>query len=98
MTCSTCGRENPSHLTFCQECGQRLGPRIAPPTPPIGLGGQDPYGPPPQPAQELRMSPRPATSLGMAGSEQPHPAQARGAGATGDRRCKICDTVNAPNL
>lgn len=38
MTCTTCGRENPPHLTFCQECGQRLGPRIAPPTPPIGLG------------------------------------------------------------
>ena len=26
-------------LVFCQECGQRLGPRVAPPTPPIGLGG-----------------------------------------------------------
>src|SRR5579864_7927060 len=41
MTCTTCGRENPPHLTFCQECGQRLGPRVAPPTPPIGLGGGD---------------------------------------------------------
>ena len=41
MNCTTCGRENPPHLTFCQECGQRLGPRIAPPTPPIGLPGQE---------------------------------------------------------
>ena len=37
MICTTCGRDNPSHLTFCQECGQRLAPRVAPPTPPIGL-------------------------------------------------------------
>jgi pSer/pThr/pTyr-binding forkhead associated (FHA) protein len=26
-----CGRSNPGHLVFCQECGQRLAPRVAPP-------------------------------------------------------------------
>ena len=86
MTCATCGRENPAHLTFCQECGQRLGPRIAPPTPPIGLGGQDAYAPPPALAPE----PKPAQRAPTAAMD------ARPAG--GDRRCKICDTVNGPNL
>src|SRR5438874_56288 len=37
VVCGTCGRDNPSHLVFCQDCGARLRPRIAPPTPPIGL-------------------------------------------------------------
>ena len=99
MTCSTCGRENPPHLTFCQECGQRLGPRIAPPTPPIGLGGQDAYGPPPN----VQPAPRAATSLGMANSALDHtpaapPVVAAAAASGGERRCKICDTVNGPNL
>ena len=47
MICTTCGRDNPEHLVFCQECGQRLRPRVAPPTPPIGLA------PPPQFAAAL---------------------------------------------
>jgi len=99
MTCSTCGRENPPHLTFCQECGQRLGPRIAPPTPPIGLGGQDAYGPPPN----VQPAPRAATALGIANSAPDHtpaaPPVAAAAPATGaERRCKICDTANGPNL
>jgi pSer/pThr/pTyr-binding forkhead associated (FHA) protein len=37
VICSTCGHANPDRLTFCEECGQRLGPRVAPPTPPIGV-------------------------------------------------------------
>ena len=37
MICATCGCSNPTHLIFCQECGQRLGPRVAPPTPAIGI-------------------------------------------------------------
>ena len=36
VICITCGRDNPAHLSFCQECGQRLAPRVAPPTPPQG--------------------------------------------------------------
>src|SRR5262249_11056296 len=37
VICTTCGQDNPAHLVFCQMCGQRLGPRVAPPTPPIGI-------------------------------------------------------------
>jgi pSer/pThr/pTyr-binding forkhead associated (FHA) protein len=37
VICGTCGRDNASHLVFCQDCGARLGPRVAAPTPPIGL-------------------------------------------------------------
>lgn len=80
MICSTCGRENPPHLTFCQECGQRLGPRIAPPTPPIGLpGGEIQSRVPTQSGQGL-----PMTSV-------PPPT-------TGERRCRVCETVNAAGL
>lgn len=98
MTCPTCGRENVAHLTFCQECGQRLGPRIAPPTPPIGLSG-DPFAPSGGPvptaaaphahAHEAR--PRPTST------EPASPARAPSPPAS-ERRCKICDTPNAPNL
>lgn len=82
MNCATCGRENPPHLTFCQECGQRLGPRIAPPTPPIGLGGDtaaglDPFG-------TARPVPAAAPSA---------PAATRG-----PVRCTVCDTENAGGL
>ncbi len=38
MVCGTCGCNNAEHLVFCRECGQRLGPRVAPPTPAIGAG------------------------------------------------------------
>ena len=37
VICTTCGRENPRHLTFCQECGQRLAPHVVPPAPSAGL-------------------------------------------------------------
>ena len=100
MNCTTCGRENPPHLTFCQECGQRLGPRIAPPTPPIGLGSD--YGTPDAAPSRL------ATSLGAGlspfsgGMPQPQPAahapQAQPAQPGGGRSCRICATVNGPNL
>ena len=110
MTCATCGRENPPHLTFCQECGQRLGPRIAPPTPPIGLGGD--YGmpdvTPAPPPQNLYNQPpsRLATSLGSGpspvaaqGQAQAHAqVQAAQAQQGSERRCRICATVNGPNL
>src|SRR5687767_3153819 len=99
MTCSTCGRDNPAHLTFCQECGQRLGPRIAPPTPPIGLSGGDD---PPAPAIPVHQEPRNATSLGMTQAD-PFAGPARSPApppvATGaPKRCRVCETMNAPNL
>ncbi|HEX4512212.1 MAG TPA: zinc ribbon domain-containing protein, partial [Polyangiaceae bacterium] len=37
MICATCGKQNADHLVFCEDCGARLQPRIAPPTPPIGV-------------------------------------------------------------
>jgi pSer/pThr/pTyr-binding forkhead associated (FHA) protein len=37
VICSTCGKSNADHLVFCEDCGARLAPRIAPPTPPIGV-------------------------------------------------------------
>ncbi len=100
MNCTTCGRENPPHLTFCQECGQRLGPRIAPPTPPIGLGSD--YGTPEAAPSRL------ATSLGagiapfsggMPQAPPPAPAPQPQPGlAGGGRSCRICATLNGPNL
>jgi pSer/pThr/pTyr-binding forkhead associated (FHA) protein len=100
MTCATCGRENPPHLTFCQECGQRLGPRIAPPTPPIGLGAgaglpeRDFYAANPH---------RLATSLGGAAAanpvarQAPPPAVNQAPGGP-ERPCRICATPNGPGL
>lgn len=108
MNCTTCGRENPPHLTFCQECGQRLGPRIAPPTPPIGLGvevasgeGHGRGAPPPR--ADEPMPSRLATSLGAAASPVAHlapPAQAAAPAthAGGARPCRVCATPNGPNL
>ncbi len=98
MNCTTCGRENPPHLTFCQECGQRLGPRIAPPTPPIGLGVEG--GPP---ARDFyATNPHQAgTSLGGALANNPavRPPQAASPSATGpERPCRICATPNPPGL
>ena len=93
-TCATCGRENPSHLTFCQECGQRLGPRIAPPTPPIGLGAEDsspPYAPPPKDA-------RGATSLGGISPDMPTEVSRPPAFPPPQRRCRVCETDNPGNL
>ncbi|HEX8794907.1 MAG TPA: FHA domain-containing protein [Polyangiaceae bacterium] len=65
MICTTCGAENPSHLTFCRECGQRLAPRVAPPTPPVGV----------PPAAESAPSPLAATALAPPGhaSQPPSP-------------------------
>lgn len=44
VVCDVCGRENPPHLTFCQDCGRRLKERemrgVAP-TPPTGLAKVD---------------------------------------------------------
>ncbi|HEY1955469.1 MAG TPA: FHA domain-containing protein [Polyangiaceae bacterium] len=37
MICSTCGKTNADRLVFCEDCGARLQPRIAPPTPAIGV-------------------------------------------------------------
>lgn len=68
MICTTCGADNPGHLTFCRECGQRLAARIAPPTPPVGMA---------PPAAESAPSPLAATAL--APSNPPPASQPPGA-------------------
>ncbi len=39
VRCDRCGRENPDHVTFCMDCGNRLKPaqRVVEPTPPRGM-------------------------------------------------------------
>lgn len=99
MTCSTCGRDNPAHLTFCQECGQRLQPRIAPPTPPIGLDPfTAPVPPPGNPRTQLLNATAQATDFKAGVFMPPAGAVPAPAASSGERRCKICDTVNGPNL
>ena len=99
MNCTTCGRENPPHLTFCQECGQRLGPRIAPPTPPIGLGVEGGL-----PERDFyAANPNRGTALGGAAANNPvaraAPPAAAPAQADGPARpCRICATPNPPGL
>lgn len=55
VICSLCGRNNASHLVFCEECGNRLAPRVAPPTPLVEA--------PPRPGAEVR--------CGMCGTSNP---------------------------
>ncbi|MCA9584579.1 MAG: zinc ribbon domain-containing protein, partial [Myxococcales bacterium] len=86
MNCPTCGRDNPSQLAFCQECGQRLGPRVAPPTPPVGLGQPD------------GGAPRVATALGIVASAPPPADPAPPAVTAAERPCAICNTVNQAGL
>jgi pSer/pThr/pTyr-binding forkhead associated (FHA) protein len=61
-----CGRDNPSHLRFCEECGQRLAARVAtlgstagtvPPTSPLAATASSPVvapGPPPASQSKAR--------------------------------------------
>ena len=58
MICITCGRDNPSHLIFCQECGQRLPMRNASTTPIVGLSGGS-AAPSPPAVEPRQFDPRP---------------------------------------
>jgi pSer/pThr/pTyr-binding forkhead associated (FHA) protein len=104
VNCITCGRDNPAHLMYCQECGQRLAPRgVAPTIPPIGVGpGAGPVAarqssrPPPKP------QPRPPRSLpppAKVGESTLHTADAGDAPAVDDRvACPLCGNLNARHL
>src|SRR5271156_3727904 len=63
VVCSRCGKGNPSHLIFCEACGQRLAPRPATPTPfpPAAEPVRMPSKPPPQrpAAPDLNFLPKP---------------------------------------
>jgi pSer/pThr/pTyr-binding forkhead associated (FHA) protein len=81
-----CGRDNPGHLIFCQECGQRLAPRAAPlasstlsapalpPTSPLAATAETPAvraSPVPVPSSRAR-PPAPSVSFSKRGkAEQP---------------------------
>src|SRR5271165_2920452 len=109
-----CGRDNPSHLIFCQECGQRLAPRIAAtaspeaaplPTSPLAATAATPVvaqGPPPGPAKGPR-PPAPEVSFIKRGpAEQPAapslPLEQSGAGAQPTVTCMLCGSANQREL
>ncbi len=77
MICSTCGCDNPEKLIFCQECGQRLAPRVAPPTPPIGVGS--PYIAPPE-SSGGNAAPGPTVHAPLSAGAPPGGAPARRVG------------------
>ena len=62
VICSRCGKGNPSHLIFCEECGHRLTPRpsATPPPPETPDAVRVPSKPPPQRplAPDLNFFPR----------------------------------------
>jgi len=103
LICATCGRENPAHLTFCQDCGARLAPRVAPPTPPIGLhrdalAGAAPGDAPPRSGEPPK--PRPsAPEFSFAPRVGSDPGAERAAEKPADKiACPSCGASNAPNL
>ncbi len=110
MICTTCGQDNPAHLVFCQACGQRLGPRVAPPTPPIGLSppalnplwAPQPIVPVHADARELPLGTERSKPDGPfvarpqpVAYEPPRPVATAPLQATPPRR--LCAVCNAPN-
>lgn len=64
VICGTCGRDNAPNLVFCQDCGARLGPRVAPPTPAIVPSYDSiPQEPPPASAPERKSSQKPPSDV-----------------------------------
>lgn len=51
VICSTCGRDNPARLTFCEDCGARLSPRATAATPPVGIPRVDSTSPASRPSR-----------------------------------------------
>ncbi|MFN7702466.1 MAG: FHA domain-containing protein [Deltaproteobacteria bacterium] len=68
MNCKNCGRANPHHSLYCQDCGHRLGDWVpaerpnALPTPPTGVdrGARGPAAAPQSPASPALAAPSPA--------------------------------------
>jgi pSer/pThr/pTyr-binding forkhead associated (FHA) protein len=73
VICTTCGRDNPGQLVFCQECGQRLPRGVAAPTPPLGV--------PPTAATDARVATSPLAATTVAPSNAPSPSPAPPAAA-----------------
>src|SRR5205823_965049 len=101
VICSTCGKPNADHLTFCEDCGARLRARIVPPTPPVGLG----IAPVPTPGGEMVAAPMPQPGLvsspqlpAVAPSAPQIPAPGPSAPAIAGNTCPRCGAASAPNL
>jgi pSer/pThr/pTyr-binding forkhead associated (FHA) protein len=77
VICATCGRDNPSHLVFCQECGQRLAPRVAAPapSPPIAMAQVAPNPANPGNLAVTPVNPPPNAFGATAYSDAPPPSQ-----------------------
>lgn len=79
VLCDVCGRENPSQLTFCQDCGRRLKQREArgvPPTPPTGLPRVEVEAAPKSVPARARPAAPPLTFRPPPETPSPAPAQA----------------------
>ncbi len=87
MICSNCGTENPDHLVFCQGCGNRLRPRVAPPTPPVGLSS-DPVA---------LAAPFPSRGVSGPPAAGPSPVTHPPA-ALPTVRCNVCGTDNPSQM
>lgn len=95
VICSTCGRDNAEHLTFCEDCGARLKARVAAPTPPVGLQPPDLTPTPAQPVPVTAPQPAPRPAPGLVGATGACPRC--GAACTpGLRFCTSCGQPVVP--
>ncbi|PIE06183.1 MAG: hypothetical protein CSA75_00860 [Sorangium cellulosum] len=103
VICDRCGRENPDHLIFCQDCGKRLqsaASRIVPPTPPKGIRAiipdsiiaAPPVGQPPAAAQPAPAQPDAQVVSGHAGP--PAPSASIPQAQSAEIVCRRCQTRN----
>jgi pSer/pThr/pTyr-binding forkhead associated (FHA) protein len=105
VICITCGRDNPSHLVFCQECGQRLTPRAAPATPVVGLSGatgqlEARASQPPRPPSLVPQRP-PAPEVNFAGPREGESASGSdppGSASSDTVPCALCGHRNPRTL
>ncbi len=100
VICNTCGRSNPGHLVFCEECGQRLAPRGAMPAqlaPTSGPRLQAAAGAPPAPLAGMTPAqPSPARMPAAAGTKRPQAPEMSFA-ARADAGPQSPDTVACPH-
>lgn len=97
MICTTCGRDNADSLVFCEECGQRLKPRVAPATAPAEPGVRSDEGSSRVTGgpEDERTSPPPSRGSRPAAPDlKLGPAVARPASAP----CPVCGTVNPGDM
>lgn len=101
VICATCGRDNPARLTFCEDCGARLSPRAAAPTPPAGiprvvLNEAPVAAASPVPNASLLAEPK-AHGAGVSGAAGGVPAAPDTPADTATRICPRCNGATEPN-